>query len=83
MYFVVTLPIASKTETKSKTEWSQVASSLSIERTPGGGGELPYEEHMGVCHELGSHFQEKIPKRACQFLTKIPERAIISVRISR
>ena len=33
MYFVVTLPIASKTETKSKTEWSQVASSLSIERT--------------------------------------------------
>ena len=36
---------------------------------------------MGVCHELGSHFQEKIPKRACQFLTQIPERAIISVRI--
>ena len=33
MHFVVTLPIASKTETKSKTEWSQVASSLSIERT--------------------------------------------------
>ena len=33
MYFVVTLPITSKTETKSKTEWSQVASSLSIERT--------------------------------------------------
>ena len=33
MYFVDTLPIASKTETKSKTEWSQVASSLSIERT--------------------------------------------------
>ena len=33
MYFGVTLPIASKTETKSKTEWSQVASSLSIERT--------------------------------------------------
>ena len=24
-----------------------------------GGGELPYEEYMGVCHELGSYFQEK------------------------
>ena len=47
------------------------------------GGELPYEEYMGVCHELGSHFQEKIPKRVCQFFTKIPERAIISVRNSR
>ena len=46
------------------------------------GGELPYEEYMGVCHELGSHFQEKIPKRVCQFFTKIPERAIISVRNS-
>ena len=22
---------------------------------------------MGVCHELGSYFQEKIPKRVCQF----------------
>ena len=22
----------------------------------GGGGELPYEEYMGVCHELGSYF---------------------------
>ena len=21
-----------------------------------GGGELPYEEYMGVCHELGSYF---------------------------
>ena len=31
---------------------------------------------MGVCHELGSHFQEKIPKRVCQFFTKIPEREI-------
>ena len=50
---------------------------------PGGGGELPYEEYMGVCHELGSYFQEKIPKRVCQFFTKIPERAIISVRNSR
>ena len=37
---------------------------------------------MGVCHELGSHFQEKIPKRVSQFLTKIPERAIISGRNS-
>ena len=45
-------------------------------------GGLPYEEYMGVCHELGSHFQEKIPKRVCQFFTKIPERAIISVRNS-
>ena len=39
-----------------------------------GGGELPYEEYTGVCHELGSYFQEKIPKRVCQFFTKIPER---------
>ena len=46
------------------------------------GGGLPYEEKIGVCHELGSYFQEKIPKRACQFLTKIPERAIISVKNS-
>ena len=48
---------------------------------PGGG--LPYEEYMGVCHELGSYFQEKIPKTVCQFFTKIPERAMISVRNSR
>ena len=47
------------------------------------GGELPYEEYMRVCHELGSYFQEKIPKRVCQFFTKIPKRAIISVRNSR
>ena len=47
------------------------------------GEELPYEEYMGVCHELGSYFQEKIPKRVCQFFKKIPERAIISVRNSR
>ena len=46
------------------------------------GGELPYEEYMGVCHELGSHFHGKIPKRVCQFITKIPERAITSVRNS-
>ena len=25
---------------------------------------------MGVCHELGSYFQEKIPKRVCQFSQK-------------
>ena len=50
---------------------------------PARGGELPYEEYMGVCHELGSYFQEKIPERVCQFFTKIPERAIISVRNSR
>ena len=37
---------------------------------PGGAGELPYEEYTGVCHELGSYFQEKIPKRVCQFFTK-------------
>ena len=29
-----------------------------------------------MCHELGSYFQEKIPKRVCQCFTKIPERAI-------
>ena len=49
--------------------------------SPGEG--LPYEEYTGVCHELGSYFQEKIPKRVCQFFTKIPKRAIISVRNSR
>ena len=54
---------------------------LKIESDPG--GELPYEEYTGVCHELGSYFQEKIPKRVCQFFTKIPERATISVRNSR
>ena len=46
-----------------------------VHQSPGGGG-LPYEEYMGVCHELGSYFQEKIPKRVCQFFTEIiPERA--------
>ena len=50
-------------------------------KTPG--GELPFEEYTGVCHELGSYFQEKIPKMVCQFFTKIPEGAIISVRNSR
>ena len=49
----------------------------------GRGGELPYEEYTGVCHEFGSYFQRKIPKRVCQFFTKIPEGAIISVRNSR
>ena len=48
---------------------------------PGGG--LPYVEYTGVCHELGSYFQEKILKRVCQLFTKIPERAIVSVRNSR
>ena len=43
------------------------------------GGELPYEEYTGVCHELGSYFQEKNPKKVCQFFTKLLERAIISV----
>ena len=47
------------------------------------GGELAYDEYMGVCHELGSYFQEKIPKRVCQYFRKIPERAIISVGNSR
>ena len=28
-----------------------------------GEGELPYKEYTGVCHELGSYFQENIPKR--------------------
>ena len=44
----------------------------------GGGGKLPYEEYTGVCHELGSYFQEKILKRVCKFFTKIPQLAIIS-----
>ena len=46
---------------------------------PGDGGELPYVEYTGVCHELGSFFQEKIPKRLCQFFTKIPESAIYNI----
>ena len=58
-------------------------SRLFLENPGRGGGELPYEEYMGVCHELGSYFQEKIPKRGCHFFTKIPERAIISVGNSR
>ena len=36
--------------------------------------ELPYEEYTGVCHESGSYFQQKIPKRVCQPFTKIPEK---------
>ena len=43
-------------------------------RTCRPGGELPYEEYMGVCHELGSYFQEKIPKRVCQFFHKNSEK---------
>ena len=64
------------------TEYKMVHGLSQAVFTTRGGGELPYEEYMGVCHELGSHFQEKIPKRVCQFFTKIPERAIISVRNS-
>ena len=45
-----------------------------------GGGELPYEEYMGVCHELGSPFSRKNSEKGVSFLTKIPERAIIFVR---
>ena len=41
-----------------------------------GRGGLPHQEYTGVCHELGSYSQEKIPKRVCQFFTKIPERKI-------
>ena len=51
MYFVVTLPIASKTETKSKTEWSQVASSLSIERTNVSQNLLVTERMKGNPHQ--------------------------------
>ena len=36
-------------------------------RTNPGGGELPYEEYMGVCHELGSYFQEKFRKGYANF----------------
>ena len=62
---------------------SQLPDPKVADLNPGEGGELPYEEYTGVCHELGSYFQEKIPKRVCKFFTKIPERAIISVRNSR
>ena len=34
-----------------------------------------------MCHELVSYFQEKIQERVCQFFTKNPERAIISVTL--
>ena len=54
-----------------------------IEHKIPGEERLPYEEYMGVCHELGSYFKEKNPKRVCQFFTKIPERAVIPVRNSR
>ena len=51
MYFVVTLPVASKTETNSKTEWSQVASSLSIERTNVSKNLLVTERMKGKPHQ--------------------------------
>ena len=51
MYFVVTLSIASKTKTKSKTEWSQVASSLSIERTNVSQNLLVTERMKGKSHQ--------------------------------
>ena len=38
-------------------------------RTPGG-GELPYEEYTGVCHELGSHFKKKFRKGYVNFSQK-------------
>ena len=51
---------------------------------PPGGGGLPYEEYMhGGVPRVRVIFSRKIPKRVCQFFTKIPERAIISVRNSR
>ena len=66
------------------TDFLRKVLSFTVKNSPGGGGgELPYEEYMGMCHELGSHFQEKIPKRVYQFFAKIPKRAIISVRNSR
>ena len=34
------------------------------------GEELPYEEHTGVCHELGSYSQEKIRKGYVNFSQK-------------
>ena len=34
----------------------------------GPGRGLPCEKYTGVCHELGSYFQEKIPKRYVNFL---------------
>ena len=43
---------------------------------PGGGG-LPYEEYTGVCHELGSYFQEQIPKRVCNFSKKFRKGYVI------
>ena len=45
---------------------------------------LPYEEYTGVRHEIGSYFQEKIPKKGISIFHKNSERAIItSVRNSR
>ena len=51
--------------------WDRFPTPLSVVRSgQSPGGELPYEEYMGVCHELGSHFQEKIPKRYVNFSQK-------------
>ena len=36
---------------------------------PGGGG-LPYEEYMGVCHELGSYLQEKKSEKGSSIFHK-------------
>ena len=33
-------------------------------------GERPYEEYTGVCHELGSYFQEKFQKGYVNFSQK-------------
>ena len=76
------------TATAGKNIWyTYVAVGSPLLHAPGGGGGgeggLPYEECTGVCHGLGSYFQEKSPKRVCQIFTKVPERAVISVRNSR
>ena len=52
-------------------------------RGGGGGEELPYEEYMEVCHELGSYFQDKNSEKGMSIFHKNSGRAIISVRNSR
>ena len=52
-------------------------------RSPHPGGELPYEEYMGVCHEVRVTFSRKNSEKGISIFRKIPERAIISVRNSR
>ena len=81
-FFLVLATRHPQSSSETEDEGGCTCSQVSPISAPGG-GELPYEEYTGVCHELGSHFQEKNPKRVCQFFTKIPERAIISVRNSR